>query len=107
MIRDGPPRKGVLPTIKLFLKKLTRVGKPKRRAGVGVNDEMLTKTCKGDVIVQRKTFTRVFAGKRFYLPPLPFSLHFIRAGGSFVLVAFSFVCFFVAGQRNRQLNYFD
>ena len=47
------------------------------------------------------------AGKRFYLPALPFSLHFIRAQGSFVLVAFSFVCFFVAGQRNRQLNYFD
>jgi len=23
---------------------------------VGVNDEMLTKTCKGDAIVQRKTF---------------------------------------------------
>jgi len=37
--RDGPSRIWVLPTIKLFLKKLMRAGKPKRRAGVGVNDE--------------------------------------------------------------------
>jgi len=31
-----------------------RAGKPKRRAGVSVNDERLTNKCKGDVVVSDK-----------------------------------------------------